>query len=508
MHDRLRAVCELSIPRVRESAGRHEYDGQVPDLSPDAVRAKLAALATPAPRPAAADPDPEEHDAAHLAAFETMLRISYGEAELHRRSVRPLLEALDVSVYDRDYAPEAERRAARHRHLAAWPDAIDAGVAALDRLPAPVAAGLLRSVRGLEATLGDDDGVEAPARVAHARLVAHVERAAADGPPDAALGEDLLAALLGDAEAAAVDLAEMEVRADVERKRLDGLLRDACAALDPDRPAPAVVEGLTADHPDAAGVLDEAQRLTAEVLAFTRERGLLDGADGDCRVAPSPPSRRWATAMLSWAGPYERDGPSYYFVTPPDPAWPPARRRDWLKAFSRTTLPSTTVHEVAPGHFSHGRLLRLVAGDVRKTLQSSAFVEGWAHYAEELLLEEGYRREDPRFQAGVALKGLLRVVRLAVALGVHRGTMTIDEATARFAEHAFLRGPVAEAEARRATFDPTYGRYTWGKLAILDLRDAARRRWGAGFSLRRFHHALLDLGAPPLGLIGTALEHG
>jgi hypothetical protein len=270
----------------------------------------------------------------------------------------------------------------------------------------------------------------------------------------------------------------------------------------------AVVDALTRDHPDADGVLDEAQQLTDETIAFTRDRGLLDGAEGDCRVAPSPRSRRWATAMLSWTGPYEPEGPSYFFVTPPDPAWPPGRRRDWLRAFSRTTLPATAVHEVAPGHFSHGRLLRTVAGDVRRTLQSPAFIEGWAHYAEELALEQGYRAGDPRVQAGVALKALVRVVRMAVALGVHRGTMPLDEATKRFTEHAFMRGPVAEAEARRATFDPTYGRYTWGKLEILALREQARRLWGAGFSLRRFHHALLDLGAPPIGLLDAALERG
>ena len=145
---------------------------------------------------------------------------------------------------------------------------------------------------------------------------------------------------------------------------------------------------------------------------------------------------------------------------------------------------------------------------MRKTLQSPAFVEGWAHYAEELLLEAGYRDGDPRFQAGVALKALVRVTRMAVAIGVHRGTVTLEEAARRFTEQAFVRGPVAEAEARRAMFDPTYGRYTWGKLAILALRDEARRRWGAGFSLRRFHHALLDLGAPPLGLLDAALDHG
>ena len=497
-HPRLRAVCDLLVPSVREAAGRHEYDGVVPDLSPGAVADALGRLG--------GEPLDDPHEEAHLAAFETKLRASFGVAALHRRSARPLLEALDLFVYDRTYAPLEERVEQRRRHLAAWPDAIAAGLESLDQLSAPVARGLLGSVRGLATGLDPDDALEGAALAAHGRLLAHIERRAADGGPDAALGEAALQALLADAEAADLDLGRMEERADAERRRLDELLADACAAVDPDRPVPAVVDALTDDHPDAGGVLDEAQRLTDEVIAFTRERGLLADSEGDCRVAPSPPSRRWATAMLSWAAPYEPDGPSYYFVTPPDPGLPPQRVRDWLKSFSHTTLPSTTVHEVAPGHFSHGRLLRRVGSDVAKTLQSAAFIEGWAHYAEELLLEEGYRAGDPRFQIGVAIKGLLRVVRMAVALGVHRGTMTLDEAAKRFSEHAFARGPIAEAEALRATFDPTYGRYTWGKLEILRLRDAARRQWGAAFSLRRFHHALLDLGAPPVGLAGRALE--
>jgi hypothetical protein len=501
MHERLRAVCELLLPRVRESAGRHEYDGQAPDLSPDTMATRVAALGD-------GPPCDDPHDEAHLAAFEEKLRVTYGAAQLHRRSARPLLEALDLSGYDRDYAPFEERRDARRRHLAAWPDAIEAGLASLDMLAAPVAQGLLASARGLAATLDAADPVEADALAAHARFVGFLERAVKGGGPEVALGEDLLAGLIAEGETGDLDLGAMESLADGERARLDELLAEACEAIAPGRPVEEVIDELTLDHPDADGVLDVAQQLTDEVMAFTHDRGLLEGAEGDCRVAPSPPSRRWATAMLAWAGPYEADGPSYFFVTPPDPQWPAERQRAWLRAFSLTTLPSTAVHEVAPGHFSHGRLLRTVGSDVAKTLHSLTFVEGWAHYAEELLLEEGYRSGDPRFQAGVALKALMRVVRMAVAIGVHRDTMSMEEAAKRFAEHAFLPLPVAEAEAFRATFDPTYGRYTWGKLEILRVRDEARRRWGAGFSLRRFHHALLDLGAPPLGLLGAALDRG
>ena len=102
----------------------------------------------------------------------------------------------------------------------------------------------------------------------------------------------------------------------------------------------------------------------------------------------------------------------------------------------------------------------------------------------------------------------MRVTRLACALGVHTAGWTVDEAAARFATDTHLTGEAALSEARRATFDPTYGRYTWGKLAILKLRERARKDWGAGFTLQRFHKAMLDLGSPPIGLLGTAVDRG
>ncbi|MDP9239509.1 MAG: DUF885 domain-containing protein, partial [Actinomycetota bacterium] len=166
------------------------------------------------------------------------------------------------------------------------------------------------------------------------------------------------------------------------------------------------------------------------------------------------------------------------------------------------------LYEVAPGHFSHGRALRHAATDVRQLLVSGSFAEGWAHYVEEVALEEGFRAADPRFAVGMAIEALVRVTRLACSIGLHTGAMSVADATARFAADAFLPGPAALSEAQRGTFDPGYGRYTWGKLAVTDLRRRARAAWGDGFSLPRFHRAMLDLGSPPLGLLDTAIKRG
>jgi uncharacterized protein DUF885 len=500
MNPRLRAVCDLIVSDVRENSGRHEYDGVVGDLSPSAVAAGLARLG------GAPLDDPVEE--AHLAAFEERTRVEFGEAELHRRSPMALLAELDLSCYERAYAPEAERAEARRRHLAAWPEAVDAGLASLDQVSAPVAGALLPAVEGLTAAVDGDGPAERAARGAHARFVERVRSAATTGDPDPALGGQLLARLLGAGEVVEVDLGRLEEAADAERDRLRVQLDEACARIAPGRPTGEVITMLLADHPGADGVIDQARALVDETIAFTREHDLVPGLDGACEVVHAPPSRRWATAMMSWAAPYEADAPSLYYITPPDPAWPDSEREAWLEVFNHATLPAITVHEVAPGHFAHGRALRRAEGDVRRTLQSLAFVEGWAHYAEDLCVEEGFRGDDPRFRAGVALEALQRVTRLAVSLGLHTRTMTLADAVGRFQSDAYLRGVAARAEANRATYDPTYGRYTWGKLEILRLRDQARSSWGAGYSHPRFHAALLALGAPPLGLMRAALRNG
>jgi hypothetical protein len=387
---------------------------------------------------------------------------------------------------------------------------VDAAVAALDQVSAPVAAALLDSMKGLAAGIPADalEAVAGPARAAHDRLVAAVTRMAASGDPDPALGGPALTALMSSSERMEVNLGDLAERADAERDRLRELLAASCARIDAGRPPMEVARELVRDHPGADGVIDAARQWTQRAIDFTRERDLVPYHDGECLVGLAPPSRRWGAAMMSSAAPGEPEGPSWYHITPPDESWPQREADEWLEMFSATTLPGITVHEVAPGHFSHGRAMRRAPTPVRRVLQSSAFIEGWAHYAEELCVEQGFGGDDPRFEIGVWLEALVRVTRLACAIGMHTAGMTVEEGARRFEADTQLAGPAALSEARRATFDPTYGRYTWGKLTILDLREQARQQWGEGFSLQRFHAATLALGSPPLGLLGTAIVRG
>jgi hypothetical protein len=500
MDKRLLAVCDLTLTTAREYVGLHQFDGMVQDLSPAGVAAAVARLGE-------GDPQPDPFDEASLAATEAGLRAQFDELLDHRRNPLHHLDNLDLSCYDREYAPADERAEARRRHLSAWPDAVDSAIESLDRVPAPVAEALLVAARGLTAGISADaQAGAAPAMAAHARLVAHLEAIAVDGDPDASFGGPALARLLSTSEAIDVDLDDLAGRADSERDRLREILVDGCRRIDPDADPARLIPELTKDHPDSDGIYAEARAQIVEATAFAIEHDLLGDPGGECKVGPAPPARSWAMAMMSPAAPFEDDAASWYYVTPPDPSWPVDEQEAWLAVFSRTTLPAITVHEVTPGHYAHGRYLRTLGSDVRKATASYAFVEGWAHYCEELFYEEGFRGDDPRFGIGVAIEALIRVTRLAVSIGMHTGAMTVDEATHRFEQDAYLEGPAARSEAARATFDPTYGRYTWGKLVIQETRDKARQKWGGDFTLRRFHESLLDLGSPPIGLLDWALQ--
>lgn len=506
---RVRALFALSMAEVRESVGIHAYDGLVQDLSVAGVAAALAEVG-----PARPDDAALPHDERHLRAFERAAHVTFGDDEAHRHDPLPHISNLDLAGYDRAYAPEEERRAARARHLAAWPEAIDASVGALDAVTAPVAKALLGAARGLSegvaALAADpadplDEATAVRALAAHERFVAHLEESAEKGDPDCAIGAERLARQLGTVDAVEIDLTELAARAEAERDRLTLRLADACGRQAPGRTVSEIIPELLADHPDLDGVLTHAREVTREVLEFTAQHGLVPDTDGICEVGPAPASRSWAMAMMCWAAPEEDDAPSQYYVTPPDPSWPEEEISEWLSVFSRTTLPTITVHEVAPGHYTHGRSLRRAPSLVRRGLQGYAFCEGWAHYVEEMVMEVGFRADDPRYEIGMCIEALLRVTRLSCAIGLHTGAMTVDDATERFRRDAHLTGAAARSEANRGTFDIGYGRYTWGKLEILAARERAREAWGAQFSLARFHTALMAAGSPPIGLLDSAL---
>ncbi len=216
-------------------------------------------------------------------------------------------------------------------------------------------------------------------------------------------------------------------------------------------------------------------------------------------VTETPPFMRWGFAFLTAPGPYEILADQvYYDVTPVEPHWTAQEKREWLEVFNKYVATNTSVHEAYPGHFVEYLHTRNAPSDVQKIFRSYAAEEGWAHYCEEMMIEQGWASGDPMYEVGMLQDALLRNCRFICSVRMHCFGMTLEQATQFFMENAFYGRLPAYKEAIRGTFDPGYLKYTLGKLQILKLRDDYRKKVGQEFTLRKFHDELLSHGMPPL----------
>lgn len=214
----------------------------------------------------------------------------------------------------------------------------------------------------------------------------------------------------------------------------------------------------------------------------------------------TPPFMRWNSAFLNPPGPFEKVAKTaFYYITLPDPTWPKKEQEEYVMPTG--TLLSTTVHEVYPGHFLQGQWERRAPTRVQMIFGSYSFVEGWAHYTEQMMVEEGFGADDAQNKLGQLSDALLRNCRYVASIGIHTEGMTLDQAQKRFQKDCFQDKATAREQAVRGTFDPGYFAYTLGKIQILELRDEAKKKLGERFSLKKFHDALLGHGSPAVPLI-------
>jgi hypothetical protein len=319
---------------------------------------------------------------------------------------------------------------------------------------------------------------------------------------DAVLGPALFAAYLQAAEGGVVDLPALRARADDELERLDALFRETAARIDSSLAPSEVMFRVSADHPPETGVLATAGRAISEARSFLLTDGCVPvPKTAGVEVRATPRVSRWATASLSGPGPFETAGhPAVFYVTLPDPLASPEVRAEQLRFLNRPLLANLAVHEVYPGHLVQILALASVDRPARRAAQSRAFAEGWAHYAESLMLERGFRAGDDAFRLVTLQSALRRAGRFRVALGLHTEGWTVNQAALFLEGRCYLESSVALREARRGVFDPLYLVYSLGRLQLEDLRAEAQRREGRSFDLARFHRRLLALGAPPLPL--------
>jgi uncharacterized protein (DUF885 family) len=225
------------------------------------------------------------------------------------------------------------------------------------------------------------------------------------------------------------------------------------------------------------------------------------------QVKETPPFMRSTTsASMDTPGPFEtaRLRP-FYTITLPDPRRPRAEQEAYMRQWYDALTAIVSVHEVYPGHYIQFLYAKSFPSDVRKVFRASTNSEGWAHYCEQMMLDEGFHAGEPKYRLAQLQDALLRNVRFIVGIKMHTQGMTLADATKLFETEGHQPHPVAVQEAKRGTGDALYGYYTMGKLMILKLRDDYRAKKGSEYSLQRFHDAFLALGPLPLPLVRKAM---
>jgi uncharacterized protein (DUF885 family) len=263
------------------------------------------------------------------------------------------------------------------------------------------------------------------------------------------------------------------------------------------------------EHPAAGQLVSVAQQQLADLETFIKRQRIVSMPEGaPVEVAPTPRFYRWTFASMWTPGPFEaRPLRAFYYITDVEPSWPSERKDEHLRDFNYGALWAISIHEVFPGHFLHYQHLRQVDSKLRKSIlfSSTAFVEGWAHYCEQMMVEEGFRKNDHLVRLGQLAEALIRLCRFIVGIRLHCEDMSVEQGVRFFREEAFLEEPSARREAERGTFDPSYILYSAGKLMIMKLREDYKAHAGADYSLRGFHDTLLGNGTVPLWLHRTLM---
>ena len=252
------------------------------------------------------------------------------------------------------------------------------------------------------------------------------------------------------------------------------------------------------EHPAPGALSVEAEKQLEELSTFIDRNGIVTRPEGESIVvAPTPEFYRWSFASMWVPGPFEQKASrAFYYLTDADPSWPADRQEEHLRDFNYPTLWAISIHEVYPGHFLHYQFLRRVESKVRKSIMFSpaSFVEGWAHYTEQMMVEAGFRRNDQTFKLGQLAEALIRLGRFIVGIRLHVQDWSVEQGVRFFRDECFMEEGGARREAERGTFDPTYIVYSAGKLMLLKLRRDYKEQQGAKYSQRVFHDQLLGNG--------------
>ncbi|MEN3340544.1 MAG: hypothetical protein V7647_4220 [Acidobacteriota bacterium] len=323
-----------------------------------------------------------------------------------------------------------------------------------------------------------------------------------------AFGEDTYRKKLSADEMIEVPLDTLLATAEADLKKNQAAFAEAAKLIDAARTPAQVLAEIELDHPPAARLLETTQAELDSIGRFMADHHIVTVPKASpARVQETPPFlRATTTASMDIPGPFETVADeAYYNMTLPDPKWSKKETDEFMREWYYALITNVSVHEVWPGHYLQFLYARNFPSDVRKVFGANSNSEGWAHYCEQMVIDEGFHAGDPKFRLAQLQDALLRDARFVVGIRMHTRGMTMPEAEAFFVKEAYQPAPTARAETKRGTSDATYGYYTMGKLMILKLREDYKAKMGAQYSLQRFHDSFIKLGPLPIPLIRKAM---
>ncbi len=285
-------------------------------------------------------------------------------------------------------------------------------------------------------------------------------------------------------------------------------LVELCKRIDPNKTPQQIAEAYQKDHPAPDQLLQTFRNTLSGLIKFINEHQIITIPSTVRPILEETPPflRALTTASMDTPGPYEKVATEAYFnVTLPEKSWPKERIEEFMTAFSRGTIESTAIHEAYPGHYVQLLWFQKVPSKVRKLIGCGSNIEGWAHYTEQMMIDQGYGKDDPELKVGQLLDALLRNCRYIVGIEMHTGKRSFEQGIEFFIKEGYMSRDYAERETKRGTSDPTYLVYTLGKLEILKLREDYRQKMGADFSLEQFHNTFMQQGGVPIRLIRHAM---
>lgn len=516
-------------PTDAAGAGKHEFDGKLPDWSKDglksygdwlhAQRDGVAGIAD------AALSDQRKFQREYVLAVIDKDLFWLEDARFPFRNPAFYADAISPSLYlTREYAPLPQRMAA----FVTYEENLPAAAAQIRaNLQAPLPATYITYGTGLFGGLAKyfkndvpkafaevkDDALQARFKTANEKAAAAMDDLSTwiksqqpNATQDFALGAARYAKMLHDTERVDMPLDQLKAAGEADLARNLASLKSACDAYLPGKPLSACVDKVEADKPQG-GAVEGARAQLVGLRQFIIDKDLVSipGTE-QAKVDEAPPFNRSNFAYIEIPGPFEKRLASIYYIAPPDPSWPKSEQAAYVPG--KNVLLFTSAHEVYPGHFVqflHANRSDWLFG---RLFVGYAYAEGWAHYCEEMMYDAGLGDMKPEAHIGQLTEALLRNVRFLSSIGLHTGGMSVADSEKMFREQAFQDAGNARQQAGRGTYDPAYLNYTLGKLMIMQLREDWTKSRGGRAGWKAFHDQFLSYGGPPIPLVRAQMLAG